>query len=260
MNAQSPQAARHQITRLRQEHRKRKLTVSRVERITPKMQRIELFSGELRDFSSRGPDDHIKLFIPPLGGGNDSEVVIRDYTPRAFTSSGGFLTIDFSLHATGPATAWAKSAKVGMTLEIAGPRGSNIVQDDFDWYLLIGDETALPAIGRRVEELRPKVPVITVIQIDSDAERQPFVTQSQMTQRWVTRSTGIVGAQTGLREALEGIELPRGDGYVWIAGEREVARGLREYMIDVRGHPKTWLKAAAYWALGDVASHALIED
>ena len=223
------------------------------------MQRIELFSAELTDFSSRGPDDHIKLFIPPFGGGTDSEAIMRDYTPRAFTSTGGFLTIDFSLHATGPATAWAMSARVGMTLEIAGPRGSHVVPDDFDWYLLIGDETALPAIGRRVEELRPRVPVITVIQIDSDAERQSFVSQSQLTQHWITRSTGVE-AHTALQDALAGTNLPHGEGYVWIAGEREMAIGLRKYMIDVRGHPKAWLKAAAYWTLGDVTSHALIDD
>jgi NADPH-dependent ferric siderophore reductase len=257
MNSQTPQAARHQITRLRQESRKRKLTVSRIERITPGMQRIELFSAELADFNSSGSDDHIKLFIPPLGR---SEAVMRDYTPRAYTSTGGFLTIDFSLHATGPATAWAISARVGMTLEIAGPRSSSVVPDDFDWYLLIGDDTALSAIGRRVEELRPRVPVITVIQIGSEAERQCFVTQSKLTQHWVTRSTGIENSNSALHEALVGIDLPRGDGYVWIAGEREIARGLRKYMIDVRGHPKAWLKAAAYWTLGSVASHAIIED
>ncbi len=127
-------------------------------------------------------------------------------------------------------------------------------------YLLIGDETALPAIGRRVEDLRSRVPVITVIQIDSDAERQSFVTQSHLTQHWITRSTGMAGAHTALQEALARINLPRGEGYVWIAGERETAIALRKHMIDVRRHPKAWLKAAAYWTLGDVASHSLIDD
>jgi NADPH-dependent ferric siderophore reductase len=42
------------------------------------------------------------------------------------------------------------------------------VPDDFDWYLLIGDETALPAIGRRVEELRADVSVTTFVLMEAD--------------------------------------------------------------------------------------------
>ena len=50
-------------------------------------------------------------------------------------------------HDGGPATSWAKAAVPGDTLEIGGPRGPTIVANDFDWFLLVGDETALPAIG-----------------------------------------------------------------------------------------------------------------
>lgn len=38
-------------------------------------------------------------------------------------------------------------------LHIAALRGSMVVPDMFDSYLPIGDETALPAIARRLEEL-----------------------------------------------------------------------------------------------------------
>ena len=76
---------------------------------------------------------------------------MRDYTPRAFDAAGNRLTIDFALHDAGPATAWALNARPGETLLIGGPRGSTVVPDDFDFYLLAGDETALPSIGRRLE-------------------------------------------------------------------------------------------------------------
>jgi len=87
---------------------------------------------------------------------------MRDFTPRHFDASTRTLTLGFALHDAGPASAWAASARVGDVLGFGGPRGSRLTPDNFDWYLLVGDETALPAIGRRTEELRTGVPVLTV--------------------------------------------------------------------------------------------------
>ncbi len=162
--------ASHRIERQRQEPKRRLLTVDSVTRLTPRMLRIAFASPELADFSSRAPDDHIKLFLPDPA--NPGQQVMRDYTPRAFDAARKILTIDFAVHEAGPATAWALAAKPGDKLAIGGPKGSAIVADDFDYYLLIGDESALPAIGRRVEGLRSGVPVATIVVVDGPEEAQ----------------------------------------------------------------------------------------
>ncbi len=248
---------KHHTFRMRREVRRRNLTVSAVEPITPQMRRIRFSSPELRDFESLAPDDHIKLFFPSPGNGSAE---MRDYTPRAYDRARGELTIDFALHQAGPATAWALAAAPGDALAIGGPRGSHIVDDDFDWYLLVGDETALPAIGRRVEALRPGVPVTTVVIVESDAERQVFATQADWTGLWVTRAGSADDDATLLRGVLRGLRHPAGDGYVWIAGEARLARSLRAFMLDERAHPRPWVKASGYWARGRIAAHEPIED
>src|SRR5215207_5012534 len=140
--------ALHQITRVRRETRRRHATVSAMEMLSPRMKRIVLSSPELADFESSAHDDHVKLFFA-AGDAPGSPPSARDFTPRTFDCALQTLTVDFVLHAHGPATSWARDARVGTTLEIGGPRGSTIVRDVFDWYLLIGDESALPAIARR---------------------------------------------------------------------------------------------------------------
>jgi NADPH-dependent ferric siderophore reductase len=255
----------HQVTRLRRETRLRALTVSAASALTPRMRRITFTSADLHDFESAAPDDHVKLFLPDSRetGGPMPGHAMRDYTPRAFDPSEGMLTIDFALHEAGPATAWALKARVGDTLKIGGPRGSAVVADDFDWYLLIGDETALPAIGRRIEALRPGVPVTSLIVIDAAAERQSFDTRAVWTPVWVEREghpADIADDAGLLRAALETIAFPPGDGYVWIAAEGAVARALRAFVVETRGHPRSWVKAAGYWSRGAVAAHETIED
>ena len=244
---------RHQINRMRRETRRRLLTVTNVERITPHMQRIHFASPDLHDFDSAGPDDHIKLFLPAPNEPDGS--CRRDYTPRRFDGAAGTLTIDFALHQAGPATAWALDAKPGDRLEIGGPRGSTLVADDFDWYLLIGDETALPAIGRRVETLRPGVPVTTLVLVDSLAERQSFETRADWASHWVARAGQELDDGALLAKALANLTPRTGDGYIWIAAEAQAARSIRALVTETWGHPPGWLKSSGYWVQGEPGAH-----
>ncbi len=253
---------RHAVTRVRHDTRRRTLTVTDVERITPGMARVHLASPDLRDFASLSPDDHVKLFFPISDGqGPGNETVMRDYTPRRFDADAGTLVIDFALHGSGseigPATAWALRASPGDHLEIGGPRGSLVVADDFDWMLLIGDETALPAIGRRVEALPPGVPVTTIVVVDGAAERQVFATRADWTPVWVVRHGQGQSEDdaTPLLGALADHVPPAGEGYVWIAAEARVARALRAHMGEVRRHPEEWMRSSGYWVRGEPGAH-----
>jgi NADPH-dependent ferric siderophore reductase len=140
--------------RVRHEPRRRQLTVQRVERIAASMIRITL-GGDLDGFASLSFDDHIKLFFPegPAGENGEPALASRDYTPRHYDAAAKTLAIEFAIHDAGPATRWAEQAKPGDILRVGGPRGSFIIPTTYDWHLLIGDETGLPAIGRRLAEL-----------------------------------------------------------------------------------------------------------
>jgi NADPH-dependent ferric siderophore reductase len=250
---------RHTITRVRHELRRRTLTVSSTELLTPRMRRFGFTSPDLHDFVSASHDDHVKLFFPGAGKDADArETCMRDFTPRRFDKSLGMLIIDFALHDAGPATNWATSAQIGDTLEIGGPRGSSVVPDDFDWYLLVGDETALPAIGRRVEKLRSEVPVASFVVIDA-GEIQDFQTRAAWTPHWIARN-GSADDASLLRAALADCALPNGDGFVWIAAEASAARSVRNHIIEDLGHPRQWTKAAGYWKRGHADAHEKIED
>jgi NADPH-dependent ferric siderophore reductase len=242
---------RHHIERVRHEVQRRTITVTSVTDLSPKMRRFIFTAPDLADFNSAGVDDHIKLFF----GEENGERVMRDFTPRAFDNATQSLTIDFALHDHGPAATWAQTAQVGTTLDIGGPRGSQIVPDDFDWYLLIADETGLPSIGRRLEGLRAGVPVTTIVLVDSQAEAQQIDTPTAWTAQWLARNEGEGDDQTRLLAALRALAWPEGEGYVWIAAEAGVAKALRAHVLEERGHPAAWMRAAGYWLKGEPGAH-----
>jgi NADPH-dependent ferric siderophore reductase len=134
------------------------------------------------------------------------------------------------------------------------------VPDDFDWYLLVGDETAVPAIGRRLQELPAGVRVIAVIEVADAAEELAFDTHTKLEMHWLHRKGAAAGNHLLLQRALSEISLPPGEGYAWVAAEAGVAKALRRYLIDQRGLAKDRLKAAAYWKQGAVAVHETYDD
>lgn len=207
----------HEIVRVRHDTRRRSLTVRRVESITLAMLRIHLGGPDLAGFTSLSPDDHVKLFVP----GTDADR--RDYTPRSYDPGAGELALDFALHEAGPATRWAMAARPGDVIEVGGPRGSIVVPNNFDWWLLIGDETALPSIGRRLEEMRPDVPVTTVVTVAGPEEKQHFDTAAAHRAEWVYRPLDRADDPAPLLDALARLATLPGDGFVWIAAEASVA-------------------------------------
>lgn len=223
------------------------MTLSSKQWLTPHMLRLRFVSAELAGFTSAAPDDHIKLFVPDGAG----ETSMRDYTPRAFDPEAGTLTVDFAVHEAGPATRWALTAEPGDAVQIGGPRGSLVVADDFDWYLLVGDETAIPAISRRIEEVREDAKITAFILVDDEADCVLDVSRPGLALTWLKRS-GRAGQDARLlRQAVEALSFPEGDGYVWIAAEARAARALKTLVIDERGHPPEWTKSSGYWSEND---------
>lgn len=255
----------------------RRLSVQRVTTLTPGMRRIVLGGADLEGFTTQGFDDHVKLFFPDANGHLPTMIVAgtgvrpaegeprpegRDFTPRRYDAAARELTIDFGLHGSGPATVWAKEAVAGSVLGVAGPRGSEVLTDAFAWHLLIGDDTALPAIARRFEECPPHVRLFAVIEVDDESERQPLAQRADGSAQvtWVHRKRGVDGVATTLEEAVAALTLPEGPGIAWAAGEAAVMRRIRQHLLQDRGLPAQTLKVAAYWRDGATGKHEILGD
>ena len=253
-------------TRVKHEIHRRQLTVKSVQAITPRMIRITLEGADLAGFVSAGFDDHIKLIFadpnapPPAPGEEPPRPPMRDFTPRLYDAEAGTLEIDFALHDAGPATAWASQAKPGDTLMIGGPRGSWVLPTGYDWHLLIGDETALPAISRRLNELPRGARAIVVAEVDGPGDEYPFEADVDLTVTWVHRNGAEPGSTDLLARAVAGLKLPQGEYFAWAAAEASAAKAIRAELLGTHGANPKRVKAAGYWRRGDVAVHEPIND
>lgn len=244
----SPQIQRR-VQRVRNELRSRPVQVSRIEPLGESFVSVT-FSGEaLADFHSASFDDHVKfIFDNPAG-----EQVRRDYTPRRFDAHKRELTIEFALHGDGLACNWARQARIGQSAVIAGPRGSMIVPPDYDWHLLVGDASALPAISRRLEELPAGSRAKVLVAMAEPGGRRPLPSAAQVEVTWLDNADQLVAAVAAL-------QLPMGEGFAWAAGEASAMKRIRTLLVEDKGHPKEAMRVAAYWRRGAAGFHEELSE
>lgn len=258
------------VERIRHPLKLRLLHVIRTQLLTPRLIAITFGGDDLDDFVSASFDDHVKLFFPapgdkePILPGLDPKAegapqpIARDYTPRRFDREKRELEIQFVLHddvrqASGPASNWAAQARPGDKLGIGGPRGSFVIPDGFDWFWLVGDATALPAIARRLEELPAASRVSVVLAVDASERDIALNSAATVDLIWVD-------SDAELAQAVAALPLPSGEGYVWAAGEGTAMRAVHTQLTAGRGFPKARIRASSYWKRGNAAVHETLGD
>lgn len=224
----------------------RELRVTQVQRLSPGFVAVTFTGDDLAGFTSLSFDDHVKVILPSAA----DEPARRDYTPRQFDldPANPTLTIEFVLHGPGAASQWAAQVAPGQTATIGGPRGSMVIPMDYDWHLLAGDTSALPAIHRRLAELPAGARAIVLIEAADAAEERRFETACDLQVQWVRTPEAWLAA-------LRGLALPGGEGFAWCAGEARTMAQARDILLHELGHPQVAMRVSAYWKENSPAFH-----
>jgi NADPH-dependent ferric siderophore reductase len=246
MASDSP-APQRRTTRVRHEVRRRDVIVSAITPISETFVAITFAGEALGEFQSDGFDDHIKFVFTNAEG----QEVRRDYTPRSYDRTAATLTIEFSLHGHGAASEWARFAKIGAPAIIGGPKSSMVIPIDYDWHLLIGDSTALPAIARRLEEL-PANATAFVIMHAPNSDQRTFNTAARADIRWLTPEEDLLAH-------VRALALPAGEGFAWAAGEATAMPQLRDVLAVEKSIPREAMRVASYWRQGVSDAHEVLK-
>jgi len=212
------------------------------------MRRIWLGGDDLEadfSFSPLGASDHIKL-VPPdettgqvvLPPPEGPRPMMRDYTIRRFDRGRKELALDFVLHDHGPAGRWAIDAVPGAEVGVLGPRGSQIFPGEVGHYLIVVDETGLPAAERFLEELPATVGVRVIVLGGSERALGDSA-----------RGAEIIWLE-GAEALLKTVGDVPADVFVWAAGEAEAMRGLRAYLRDEQRVDRARVSIHGYWRAG----------
>ena len=206
------------------------------------MRRIVLGGDGLADYQSSGtPDEWLRLMIPPERQRQvelpskqgqqfhfaNPQPAPRWYSLRRWDPETTRATVDIVLHDHGAATRWAQSIEPGDQLLISQPHGRG-VDTEADWVLILADQTGIPAACRILEALSPNQHVHAVFEAPNEAATFTPTSPAELKVCWAY-NPDPASIPSPLSAAVRTIELPAGQGYVWMAGEAACARDVRRY-------------------------------
>ncbi|MGI8434700.1 MAG: siderophore-interacting protein, partial [Nocardioidaceae bacterium] len=177
--------------------------------------------------------------------------VTRTYTVRAWDSHQHEMTLDVVVHGDdGLAGPWAHSAGAGAPISFLGPGGGYAPDQGAAWHLLVGDESALPAIAVSLERLHPTATALVLLEVENSEEQQDLVQPAGATVSWIHRHAAGVVPGTELLEALRAATFPPGSVDAFVHGEAGMVKAVRSYLRFERGVAREALSASGYWRRG----------
>ncbi len=247
-----------------------RLTVLRVEDVGPAMRRVVLGGPELADVVARWSghtDAYVKIAFLAPGVDYPERLdleqvrasmppehwpVLRTYTIRRLDPAAGEMWIDVVVHGdAGLAGPWAARAQAGETVHLRGPGGAYRPDPAADHQLLVGDESALPAVLASLEALEPGQRATAFLEVDGPADEQPVVTAGDAEVFWLHRSPADAGTTSLLDDAIRAWSWPAGRVQVFVHGESGLLKTVRPYLVKDRGVERRDVSISAYWRRGE---------
>ena len=233
----------------------RKMTVVKRVILNEGMLRITLAGDDLAIFNEGGL--HFRLLLPKspnrkpvwpirLKSGKvqfpegEDELHNRVYTARYVRPEQGELDFDVVRHKGGVAADWAENVPEGATIGVMGPGGGGYLNQS--WLLMGGDETALPAISRILENCSSNTQGKVYLSTRKTDYQTVFNKPAGVDVCWLSER------DRQLTASMVEVNLPQHDDlYVWFAGEQTDAREMRKTLKTEWKLKAHQYYCAAYW-------------
>lgn len=251
------------------------LRVVRRERVSPNFMRVTLGGGDIDRFTYLGFDQWFRLFISVsedslshapaqlntlaylkyLTVSKSSRPVLRNYTVRAYRPDGADgpeIDVDFVLHGSadhgtaGPATAWAQTCAEGDPVAIIDEGIAFSPPPGLRSYVLVADETGLPAIAGILRSLPADAMGRAVLEIPTEQDRQELSGPAGMEISWVSRDDASSVPGRKALDAILGTPVPDAPFYGWTVGESALPVAVRRHWVK-SGVPKDSIMFCGYW-------------
>lgn len=241
----------------------RTLTVASIRDLSPHIRRITFRSTGLNRFDTLAAL-HAKLLLPRGDnalclprltargiidwGAENERAWIRKYTIRSIDAQAGTLDVDFVLHQHGgPGSRFARDARPGDLIGMIGPGGGSATPAD--WNLLVGDETALPAIARLIEALPSDARGLALVEVADTDDEQEICSPAAVEIVWLHRKSSL--RNDLLASKAVSIAVPKdGSLFAWAGTEFSAFRKIRSDWRLTRRFGKEEHLAVSYWRAG----------
>ncbi|OOC53548.1 MULTISPECIES: siderophore-interacting protein [Nocardiopsis] len=245
--------------------------VVRTERLSEHFVTVTLGGPELAGFDFLGRDQFVRLFLPREGQDRlsmpadaDKRWVeqlyamppsrrphVRSYSVRRLDADALEMDIEFVDHGdAGPASAWASRAVPGDEAGMLADGVYHLPSEDADWQLLVGDESAVPALVSILEQAPEDMRALVYLEVPSAGDVRPLPDRPGVEVHWLPRTDPHAVPGRLALDTVRAAELPGGRPYCFVAGENALPTELRRTLVREHGVPKEDVSFIGYWRHG----------
>lgn len=233
--------------------------VNRAE-VSPRLLRLTLEGEVLRGWEVPQPASSMRMVVPWTGeelelpdwNGNEflladgRRPALRTFTPLRVDGAAGRLDVEVVRHPGGAVSGWAEQADVGSVAALSGPGTGYDYPDGAERLLVLGDETALPAITQLIETAPAGMSLDVHVEVVTSDARVQLPTADRCTVTWYDTEAGEVPGQrlAAVVSALEA--LPNGTD-LWAAGEASAMQAIRIHLFKTLGVERSRGTVRGYW-------------
>lgn len=234
---------------------------------TPALARVELEGPGLDDFVPvDATDAYVNAAFPPDGAPyvapfdlsalkelpNEQRPFRRRYSVRRWDAGARRLTLEVVVHGdVGAGGRWVLRARPGDALVFTGPAGSYRPDPAAAGHLLVGDESALPAIAASLEAVPAGAPVVVRLMCDGPAHELPDLPAPDgLDLAWVHRTGDAATDVRRLVDAVAAAPLPARDVHAFVHGEALETREVRRLLLATPAVDLGRLSCSPYWRRG----------
>ncbi len=231
--------------------------------LTPSIVRLRLSGDGLEGFTMvAATDAYVNVAIPPDGAPYAAPFDVQEvreahpkplwparrrYTVRRWDDETRELLIDVVVHGDeGVAGPWAAGAAPGDVLVFEGPGGGYRPDRAADWHLLVGDESALPAIAASLEAVPEGAHTVARLVCDGPEHEIALDCPGDLDLEWLHRS-GRAADATLLLDAVRRLDWPQGSVLAFVHGEATEIREIRRHLLADRGLDRSSMSCSPYW-------------
>lgn len=249
--------------------------VVRTERVTKHFINVTLGGEELAGFEFLGRDQFVRLFLTRPGQDRltlptatdrrwvsqlydmpkERQPYVRNYSVRRFDAPAREMDIEFVDHGEGgPASAWARAARPGDEIGLLTDGVYYLPSPGAGFQLLVGDESALPAIVSVLEQAPETLVARVYLEVPSADDVRPLRSLPGVEVHWLARTDPHEVPGRLALEAVRAADLPQERMYCFVAGENALPTELRRHLVRERGVSKDDITFIGYWKHGQAVT------
>lgn len=207
-----------------------------------------VLQGEDWNGLSYTPGEHLRVLVGldqpgPLGD------KVRTYSVWNYDAARQRMDVVVCLHSDGPGARWGQRVAVSDAVHFTGPKGKFTVDSTGDFYLFVGDDSALAHLYELRRHVPAGKPVFGVVYAPSESDFFPDLDGTRPLSFRVLPENPVEDLLEQVRPVLQSAA---GSGRVYIGGDGRTCVALNRYFRAELGWKTHQIKTKPFWQPGKV--------